>query len=122
MAFENFNIIRVSIPKEGHDKKDALQQIIGLLQKSAPIGAMGNYAGCHELNESTQGFTPLAGSNPTLGTTGRNETCSAVMFTTYAPADTPEPVLNKFLAELTAIHPWEHPVIEVFPARLWGKP
>lgn len=122
MTFETFNLIRVSLPKEGHSKKDLLQQVVALLQRSAPIGVMGNYAAVYEMNDSTEGFTPLEGANPTLGASGKNETCNASMFTTYAPVGTPEPVLEKFLTELSAIHPWEHPVIEVFPARLWGKP
>ena len=114
MPLAEYTIIRAYLPKEGHAKKNLLTEIVDLLKESAPVGCMGNYAAVYACSESTGGFTPLAGANPTKGIVDLDEACSDTIFTTYAAAHVPPEAVERFVDKLVHIHPFEHPLIEIY--------
>lgn len=91
----------------------ALGPILSLLRQSAPIGQVGNYIGVYEISNGVEGFTPKAGANPTLGELDLPEATASLRLKTYVPGGVQSTVIAHFVQKLAAIHPWEHPIIEV---------
>lgn len=119
MGFSPFVIIKTSLPRDDHGGAALLHKIVELLKQSQPIGCVGPYAAVYDLNETIGGWTPLPGAQPTLGTIGTDEQCASWMFTTYADAAIPKDKIEKFIADLAAIYPWEQPLIELTTSQLW---
>jgi hypothetical protein len=113
MVMASCTIIRTSLPTEGHDNDNLLQDVIRLLSASDPVGRVGDYVAVHNTVVGNEGFVPLQGANPTKGTSGVAEICPSLIFTTYAERGVSEAQVEEFVDKLANIHPWEMPVIEV---------
>jgi hypothetical protein len=90
-----------------------LPKLLALLNRSSPIGCLGQYSSTYELSIGIEGFTPMPGAHPTQGNIGVPESVASICFKTYVPGDTEQHSIEKFLQSLVEIHPWEHPLIEV---------
>lgn len=98
---------------------EALQQdpgvaaLLDVIGKFRDLGDFGNYKHVFESGLGLEGFTCGQGAEPTLGTVGEQTISPTFVFTTYFPAALEDVVVEQFMQELVAIHPWELPVIEV---------
>lgn len=101
------------------EMSSSLREIIILLQDSDPVGRVGNYQAVYEIGLGLEGFTPGVGSNPTLTQNNDHEETPSVSFTTYVSCDVSEVTISNFVQCLSTIHPWEHPIIEIFDSKLW---
>jgi cystathionine beta-lyase/cystathionine gamma-synthase len=75
----------------------------------------GNYADVFWSAEGIEQFTPLAGSSPTVGKEG--ETTKKCSVEIVFSIEKNESLLEKVLAEIRRVHPWEEPVIYVDDSR-----
>lgn len=83
---------------------------------STGAGTIGNYKGCsfHVLGTGT--FIPQESAQPFVGTVGRFEKVSEMRLEVEAPAD----LLNQAVEQILSTHPYEEPVIDVYPLK--GSP
>jgi hypothetical protein len=92
--------------------------ILNLLKTSHPVGTVGNYSSVYELEASIEGYTPEANAQPTLGESGQVTQIRTIALITYAAVEAYSAV-EAFATAVAALHPWEHPVIEIVKAKLW---
>jgi len=92
--------------------------ILDLIESSAEFGDFGRYKGVCEIALGLEAFTPQAGAQPTVGSTGARSISPTATVKTYLAADCPPARLEALIASLATRHPWEVPVIEVTDARL----
>ena len=98
---------------------EPLRNIIGLLQRSAPIGRIANYDGVYELRMGFEGFTPASTDRPDAGSNALWHSAELVI---YCEPEVQDEEIDTFLLEVLALHPWEYPMIEVADSegiRLW---
>jgi hypothetical protein len=105
---------------------DAYRVVTFIPEKSAPgfadtitalVPPLGHYDRVAWWGESgTEQFRPLAGANPAHGTIGKTERMPSVRLEFSLPAD--DVLLEKITASIRANHPWESPVILVFPHKM----
>ena len=108
---ESLEVIEASCP--------ALRHLLDLLRQSDPIGRIGQYAAVYGVAFTAGGFTPLPGSNPVQGSIGETEYARTIELTTYAASDIPDETVKAFIEKMAGIHPWEHPVIDVYDTGMW---
>jgi hypothetical protein len=133
MALQEFVIIRTYLPVDGGQAFatfddmlkacPALGKILALIDRSGPVGVLGNYRSVFELQYGFEGFTPESGAKPTKGQLNKKEAVRSVVLTTYLASARDTGALDAFVDELAEAHPWEHPVIEVIGAssvRVWA--
>lgn len=75
----------------------------------------GNYADVFWSTKGTEHLTPLAGSSTTAGKEG--ETTKECSVEIVFSIEKNEPLLEKVLAGIRRVHPWEEPVIYVDDSR-----
>ena len=97
----------------------SLQACLSLLGRSQPVGVLGTYSSVFEIGFGFEGFRPEAGADPRLGSIGKQEVTSSICFTTYHLGGDEKGAVDAFVFELSNIHPWEHPVIEVMKGGVW---
>jgi hypothetical protein len=120
MPLADYHIIRTYLPESWDDEEESyLPRVLKLLRASDPVGRIGNYAAVYEIVLGNKGFTPLEGAKPPKGTIDTPARVLSHAFTTYVSATIPEETVEKFIEDLAALHPWEHPVIAVEPVKLW---
>ena len=101
------------------DRCPSLKQALALLRESDPIGRVGQYAAVYGASTASGGSLPLPGSHPVDAEVNAMESACAVSFSTYAAASVPLEAIQAFVERLAALHPWEHPVIEINDIALW---
>lgn len=90
-----------------------ISELLAAVEQFRDLGDFGNYKHVFESGLGLEGFTCSEGAEPTLGKVGEQTVSPTFVFTTYFDAATDNDVVEQFLQELMAIHPWELPVIEV---------
>lgn len=103
MEFKNIKIV-VYVP-ETHAK--AVRDILG----ESGAGHIGNYDFCSFSVKGVGRFKPLAGSEPFIGEIGEIEEVAEERIETICPFEK----LEEVLALVKAVHPYEEPVIDVYP-------
>ena len=88
----------------------ALQEAL----RSVDAGHIGRYDSCLSYSRVTSCWRPLAGAQPYLGAPGALSTEPELKVEVTCPAAQVE----RALAAVKAVHPYEEPVINVIP--LWG--
>ena len=79
--------------------------------RSVDAGHIGQYDSCLSCSRVTGCWRPLAGTHPYLGK--ENEICSAPELKVEATCRTAD--IDRTLAAVKAVHPYEEPVINVIP-------
>jgi hypothetical protein len=77
----------------------------------AGAGRIGNYERCSWYTEGTGTYLGGPGTNPSLGSAGREERVSELRLETVFPEERQEDVV----AALRAAHPYEEPSFDVYP-------
>ena len=124
MSLISYKVIKIYIPNRNAEDEAALAKIIELMKDYIPVGRVGTYDGVYALQENTEGYCPGEESNPAYGQRGQSVQCPGRVLTTYAPEDIEKSVLQDFISHVVEIHPWEHPLIEVYDklgVRIWEK-
>lgn len=132
MPLEDFWKITIVLPLENdadensslmpsHAVKNCkiLPKIIELTKKSDPIGRTGDYVGVYGLFLRSGGFTATAEADPVKGEPGSSEEGLCYDFITYAARSVSAEELSAFSDRVAAMHPWEHPTIEITDIKLW---
>lgn len=111
MPLEKFTAIRVYLPTA----RDAAleQQLIALIQQSEPIGVVGTYKGLFEKTASVEGFNSVVRAD---------QRAAGICITTYASSKTSAEEIEQFINNVTKLHPWRQPIIEVQDIQLWINP
>jgi len=111
MSLEKFTAIRVYLPIARDAGLEA--QLIALIQQSEPIGRVGTYSGLFEKTASVEGFNSMV----------RNDQRAAgICITTYAGSKVDAEVITQFVENVTKLHPWRQPIIEVQDVQMWINP
>ncbi len=96
--------ICVGVP-ESH--ADAVREALG----SAGAGKIGNYDFCSFSCKGVGRFRPLSGAKPAIGEIGQIETVSEEQIQTVCYRSD----LDKIIKAIKQVHPYEEPVIDVYP-------
>lgn len=92
----------------------AFSQQLEVLRRHKPVGTLGKYDGVFEVLLGFEGFTPQAGSNPTLGEADVAEITPSLQMIVYSEPSVTQAELDSYILDVLASHPWEHPVIEIY--------
>jgi hypothetical protein len=77
----------------------------------AGAGRLGDYSHCSFISSGTGRFTPLAGSNPFIGTQGVSEQVAEVRVECVVAVE----VLDAVIHALRTAHPYEEPAFMSWP-------
>ena len=77
----------------------------------AGAGHIGDYSGCSFTVEGTGTFLPGKGASPAIGQPGKDEKLDEVRLEVTVTEESLDPVLS----ELRRAHPYEEPVIDIYP-------
>ena len=91
----------------------AAGRILSYIEGCPDLGAFGSYRGVCEVSIGLEAFTPAKGATPTSGRVGERSHSPTAAITTHAHESVADERLDTLLADLTTLHPWEIPVIEV---------
>ncbi len=80
---------------------------------SAGAGQIGNYSHCCNFFPVKAQFRPLAGSNPSIGELNKNTAVDEIKLEFFADSFN----LNKVIRSIHKSHPYETPVIAVYPLK-----
>ena len=86
---------------------DAVRKVMS----DAGAGESGKYKDCSFSSEGIGRFRPLKGSNPTIGEIGKLEEVEEERIETICPIGK----LKEVIEEIKKVHPYEEPVIDVYP-------
>ena len=105
------NIVKVvvTVPE---DNADMLREAIG----NAGGGQIGNYTHCSFSVKGVGRFRPEAGANPTIGKVGRFEEVIEERIEVTCEEDQ----LDNLISAIRRVHPYEEPVIDVYPLHETG--
>lgn len=101
--------ITVTVP-ESH--AELVREVIG----QAGAGKIGNYSHCSFTVKGIGRFKPEQGANPFIGETGVIETVVEEFIETNCSKDKLEAVLKA----IRKVHPYEEPVIDIYPLYSYG--
>ena len=96
----------------------AVGRILSYIESCPDLGAFGTYRAVCEVSLGVEAFTPAKGATPTSGRAGERSHSPTAAITTYAHESVSDERLDALLADLTNLHPWEIPVIEVMMVTL----
>ncbi len=94
--------LAVFVPKYAADK---LAKALG----DAGLGQEGNYSHCMFMSHGTGHFTPLAGSNPTIGAVGKAEMVDEVRIESIFPESRQKDIITALVRN----HPYEVPAYDI---------
>ena len=100
----------------------AVQDILRTFREFDFAGSVGRYQAVVEISSAVETFVPTADATPTHGVAGIASTVPSSRLVTYVPAGTPAEELDRLVGAIAAVHPWEHPVIELDRVSLWMPP
>ncbi len=86
---------------------DIIRQVLS----NVGAGTVGNYDSCSFSSKGIGRFRPLEGAHPTLGTVGKLEMAEEEKIETICPKKS----LKKIIQAIKKAHPYEEPVIDVYP-------
>jgi len=92
---------------------EAVRQALG----EAGAGRIGNYAHCSFTVTGIGRFLPVAGASPAIGRVGRLELVAEERIETVCAEDR----LRDVLEAIRRVHPFEEPVIDVYPLEAIGR-
>lgn len=90
--------------------EDSVEQVVNSVFE-AGTGIIGNYSHCLNHYEVSGQFKPLAGSNPSIGETGKLEKVNERKLEFFVDSFN----LNKIISAMKSAHPYEIPVYAVYP-------
>lgn len=96
--------IVVGVPETHTDK---ILEAMG----EAGAGRTGNYSHCSSVTKSVGHFKPLPGAHPAIGTIGKLESVIEDRIETWCDRKD----LKKVIAAIRKVHPYEEPVIDIYP-------
>jgi hypothetical protein len=99
--------IVVTVPEAN---ADVLRKAIG----NADGGKIGNYAYCSFSTKGIGRFLPKEGANPAIGQIGKLEEVIEERIEVTCKEDK----LNNVIAAIKSVHPYEEPVVDVYPMLL----
>jgi hypothetical protein len=100
----------------------AVQEILRTFREFDFAGSVGSYQAVVEISSAVETFVPTADAAPTHGVAGIASSVPSARLVTYIPAGTPGEELDRLVGAIAAVHPWEHPVIELDRVSLWMPP
>lgn len=80
---------------------------------STGAGTIGSYKGCSFYVLGTGTFIPQENAQPFVGTVGQFEKVSEMRLEVETPAD----LLNQVVEQILSTHPYEEPVIDIYPLK-----
>lgn len=83
----------------------------------AGAGWIGNYSECSFMGSGRGTFKPLEGTNPYIGTHGKQEKVYEYRLETVVPQEN----LKKVIEAIHKVHPYEEPAIDIFELELEGR-
>lgn len=104
-ALEGFKLVTFLPPEHLGAASEALFR--------AGAGVIGDYEGCSFRTEGVGTFLPGPGSRPFCGEKGRWSEVREVRLEVWVEG----PCLERAVRELMAVHPYEEPAIDIYPAR-----
>ena len=96
--------LRVAVPVEA---AEAIRTVLS----EQRAGVQGNYDSCSASYRQIGRFRPLKGANPTIGEVGKIEEVEEEMIETICHVER----LKNVLDAVKKAHPYEEPVIDIFP-------
>ncbi|MFH1427497.1 MAG: hypothetical protein ABIG60_03130 [Patescibacteria group bacterium] len=100
----NYVKIVIAVPIKAANK---VRQALG----KAGAGVQGNYEFCSGSYQQTGRFRPTAGAKPAIGKIGQLEEIEEEVIETICHKN----LVNKVVAEVKKVHPYEEPAIDIFP-------
>lgn len=61
-----------------------------------------------------ESFIPQGDANPTIGKAGKVEYSPTIAFEVYIESHVPEAEMSSIIREISDLHPWETPMIEMY--------
>lgn len=130
MSLQSFWRIKIYVPDVDAPHEASLERIVGSSAKSVRaileaigrvpgVGEVGDYEALFELDFGFEGYRPKEGSDPQYGAIGEAVRLGKAAVVTYLRRDCKPQVLERLIAEIRKVHPWEHPVIELTECRLY---
>lgn len=102
LAESEFVLIRTAVPAADASK-------VRVAMGEAGAGKQGNYAHCSGSYASVGRFLPLSGANPAIGKVGELQEVKEEVIEMLCHKN----LLEKVVAALRAIHPYEEPPIDI---------
>ena len=96
--------IVVSVPESDTQR---LLKAIG----DAGAGSIGNYTHCSFTSKGIGRFIPVDGANPAIGQVGKPEE----VIEDRIEVSCNKEILNKVITTIKLVHPYEEPVIDIYP-------
>jgi len=104
-------------------ERDAgISPILELIEQSVEFGNFGRYRGVCEIGLGLEAFTPQATAVPTIGRAGERSLSPTLSVTTFVLDGVTDLRMGELVEAIAERHPWEIPVIEVFPVGLYTLP
>ena len=100
----------------------AVQEILRTFREFDFAGSVGTYKAVAEISSGMETFVPSADATPTHGVADIASTVPSARLVTYIPVGTPGEELGRLVGAVAAVHPWEHPMIELDRVSLWMPP
>ena len=97
----------------------AVADILRTFRESGFAGSVGAYKAVAEISSGVETFVPSADAAPTHGVADIASTVPSARLVTYVPAGTPGEELDRLVGAVAAVHPWEHPLVELDRVSLW---
>ena len=97
----------------------AVAEILRTFRESGFAGSVGAYKAVAEISSGVETFVPTADAAPTHGVADIASTVPSARLVTYVPAGTPGEELDRLVGAVAAVHPWEHPLVELDRVSLW---
>lgn len=93
--------------------------VLGLIRRSDHVGAVGAYRAVVEISDGRESFVPTVDAQPAHGDNGSASDVRAIKIITYVAKEIDDLEVVRLVEDLAALHPWEHPIIELDRVQLW---
>jgi hypothetical protein len=110
-----------SLDKIAIGTSNAVEAITTALWKVPGVGEVGHYSEVYELDFGFESYRAGRDAHPRFGAIGDTSFLGKGAIITYVRRDCDDGTLDRVVAEVCKVHPWEHPVIE-FCECLLGMP
>jgi hypothetical protein len=121
-SLQKFWRIEVYVPVDGLEhsvgRKSELgankhvRSVITALENVIGVGRIGNYDKICELSAGWEQYRPTPGALPRFGAIGERVRLATVTVTSYVEYRDNVENLERVVAAVRAVHPWEHPIIQ----------
>ena len=97
----------------------SVKAVLQLMQQADDVGAVGAYREVLEISEGRESYMPTVDARPVHGDSGSISDARTLKIVTYVAKEIEDVDVSRLVENLAALHPWEHPIIELDRVYLW---